>query len=325
MFAGFFIVGIKEKGEVSAELLDFLKTYKPSGIIIFSHNVPEDLELFREFIYSLKGKVGYNLLVCVDQEGGRVTRIKTPFELPPPREIGSMYERKIISDEDVFELGQKLGSFLSYLGIDVNFAPCVDLYGYNFSVIGDRAYSDDPDIVSKIAESFSKGMLSAGVLPVAKHFPGHGLVEEDSHYVLPYQKFSDLQNHLIPFKKLASTVYGIMTAHIIVKDIDPDFPVTLSEKAISMLKSFFSGCVITDDLGMGALSNFGDISSLSVKAFLAGCDALLICKNDYNLLAKVFEDFSREIKNIAEEKIKDSVKRIAFLRFKRKFSKSKIA
>ncbi|MCS7213667.1 MAG: hypothetical protein NZ927_05555 [Candidatus Calescibacterium sp.] len=321
MFAGFFIVGIKEKNNITQELIDFLNTYKPSGIIIFSHNIPDDYETTREFLYSIKGKIGYNLFICVDQEGGRVMRIKPPFELPPPREIGSMYEKKVISDDDVFELGQKLGSFLSYLGIDVNFAPCVDLYGYNFSVIGDRAYSDDPNIVARIAESFSKGMISGGVLPVAKHFPGHGLVEEDSHHVLPYQKFSDLENHIKPFRLISSTVYGIMTAHIIIKDIDPKLPATLSAKTISILKSFFSGCVITDDLGMKALDGFGDISSLALKSFEAGCDALLICKNDYNLLAKVFEDFSREAKRFEQSRIQDSVKRMAFLRFKRNFAK----
>lgn len=322
---GFFVVGIKDRGEVSQESIDFLKTYKPSGIIIFSHNIPDDYEATREFLHKIKGITGYGLYICVDQEGGRVMRIKPPFDFPSQREIGSLYEKKVISDSDVFDLGQKVGSFLSYLGIDVNFSPCVDLYGYNFSVIGDRAYSDDPDIVARIAESFSKGMLSSGVLPVAKHFPGHGLVEEDSHHVLPYQKFSDVEKHIKPFKLVSSFVYGVMTAHIVVRDIDPDLPATLSSRTVSLLKSFFPGCVITDDLGMKALESFGSISDLALKSFEAGCDTLLVCKNDYNLLSKVIEDFSREIGKFPKERIQDSASRVAFLRFKRSFSRRKIS
>lgn len=321
MAGGFFIVGIKDKGDVSQDTIDFLTTYKPSGIIVFSHNIPDDYEATREFLFKIKGATGYGVYICVDQEGGRVIRIKPPFDFPSQREIGTLYEKMVISDTDVFELGQKVGSFLSYIGIDVNFAPCVDLYGYNFSVIGDRAYSDNPEIVAKMAESFSKGMTSSGVLPVAKHFPGHGLVEEDSHHVLPYQKFSDLENHIKPFRIVSPFVYGIMTAHIVVADIDPNFPATLSSKAISLLKSFFSGCVITDDLGMRALESFGSISDLALKAFEAGCDALLVCKNDYNLLSKVIEDFSREMKNFPRERIQDSASRVAFLKFKRSFSR----
>lgn len=318
MRAGLFIVGIKERCRVSQELIDFIKTYKPLGVIIFSHNISEDHESTREFLFSIKGKAGYGLFVFVDQEGGRVIRIKPPFELPSQREIGSLYERRQISEDDVFELGQRVGSFLSYLGVDVNFAPCVDLYGYNFSVIGDRAYSDDPDIVAKLAEVFSRGMLSAGVLPVAKHFPGHGLVEEDSHHVLPHQKFADLERHVKPFKMLAGIVPAIMTAHIVVRDIDPDLPVTLSARALSFLKSFFSGCVITDDLGMRALENFGDAAEVAARAFEAGCDAILICRNDYNLLAKIFESFSQKVKGLPKTRFLDAARRISFLRFKRK-------
>lgn len=321
MFAGFFIVGIKDKGTVSHELIDFLSSYRPSGIILFSQNIPDDYESAREFIYSIKGKLNYGVFVCVDQEGGRVMRIKPNFDFPSPREIGEMYERKTLSADDIFELGQKVGSLLSYLGIDVNFAPCLDLYGYNFSVIGDRAYSEDPEVVAEIAESFSKGMMSGGVLPVAKHFPGHGLVEEDSHHTLPYQRFPDVERHVKPFRRLSSVVRGIMTAHIVVRDLDPHLPATLSPNVISVLKSFFPGCVVTDDLSMGALSGFGDLSSLSLKAFEAGCDALLICKNDYDLLAKVFEDFFREVKKFPEKRIQDSSRRIGFLRFKRGFAK----
>jgi beta-N-acetylhexosaminidase len=325
MLSGLFIVAIKGKSP-DQETIDFLKTYKPSGIIIFSYNVPDNIDDLREFIFSLKGKVGYNLFVCVDEEGGRVKRIEPPFELPPARKIGEAFESGLITDQDIFDLGQKLGAFLASLGIDVNFAPVVDLFGYNETVIGDRAFSSDPEIVSKIASAFSKGLFSSGVLPVAKHFPGHGLVKEDSHILLPFSDANEeeIQKHILPFKKLAYDVYGIMTAHIVVKNVD-DFPCTLSEKWLRELKTFFPGCVITDDITMGALRDFGYLPDLAFMAFRAGCDAILMCKPDYNLASKLFEEFSKIVKEEMndKERIFESAQRLAYLRFKRRYNKER--
>ncbi|GBD04112.1 Beta-hexosaminidase [bacterium HR19] len=322
MLGGFFIVAIKGK-EADQETVDFLKTFKPSGVILFSYNIPDSVDELREFLYSLKGKVGYNFFFCVDEEGGRVMRIKTPFELPPARQIGEMYEKGMISDEDIFELGEKLGSFLASCGVDVNFAPVVDLYGYNFSVIGDRAFSSDPLTLGKIARAFAKGMKSGGVLPVAKHFPGHGLVLQDSHKELPvsYCDEEEIKKHILPFKMVSDDVYGIMTAHIVLKNLD-SLPCTISRRCIAELKSFFRGCVITDDLTMDALKGFGSIGDVALLSFEAGCDAILICKPDYNLLADVFEKFSKDVKKrVSEGRIRDSVQRVAFLRFKRSFAR----
>jgi len=325
VLAGFFVVGIK-KWEHENETVDFLRTYKPSGIILYSHNIPPDTSELARLIYSLKGKAGYDFFVSIDQEGGRVMRIPTPFELPPPRKIGEMYESGILSLDDVFSLGEKLSAFLSGLGIDVNYAPVVDLYGYNFTVIGDRAFSSDPLVVSLLAEAFSKGLKNGGVLPVAKHFPGHSLVEEDSHKTLPKSKVMDLgeiEKHIIPFRKVANSVFGIMTAHIIVDVVD-EKPVTISERWISQLKTFFQGCVITDDLMMNAMRGFGNLAEVSFLAFKAGCDALLISSHDYNLLANTFEEFEKLInqEKVSKERLFESSKRVAFLRFKRKFRKS---
>ncbi len=322
MLAGFFVVGVKGKS-ADDETVDFLRTYKPSGIILFSHNVPENTDELREFIYSLKGKVGYDFFVSVDEEGGRVMRIPVPFELPPPRKLGEMYEEGVISPEDIFSLGEKLGAFLAGLGIDVNYAPLLDLYGYNFSVIGDRAFSKDPAVVALLAESFAKGLFSGGIIPVGKHFPGHSLVREDSHKTLPRSgeiSWDEIKKHIMPFRKVANSVFGIMTAHIIVDAFD-EKPCTISEKWISELKGFFPGCVITDDLMMGAMRGLGDLHEVSFLSFKAGCDALLICSHEYNMLAKTFEEFEKLVKEerIPQERLHDAAQRIAFLRFKRKF------
>ncbi len=317
MLAGLFIVGIKGN-RIDKELQDFLKTYKPLGIILFSKNIPPSYEETREFIFSIKGIVK-NILISIDEEGGRVKRIEPPFELPPARKIGELYERGEISDDEIIELGKKLGSFLSYLGIDINFAPVVDLYGYNNTVIGDRAYSQDPQITCKIAEAFANGMLSGGILPVAKHFPGHGLVSEDSHITLPISEpdQEEIQKHILPFARISNSVYGIMTSHIIIKGIDNNLPCTLSPVCLQKLKEFFHGFIISDDLCMDALKNYGDIPELAIKAFLAGCDILLICSDNYNLLAKTFENFAKFIKENRKEiqsRLDEAVKKVSLLK-----------
>ncbi len=326
MFAGQFIISIGGK-KVDKEIIDFLREYKPLGIILFKENIPESYDELREFIYELKGKAGYELTICIDQEGGRVKRIDTPFELPAARELGEAFERGLINEQDIFELGEKLGAFLARHGIDVNFSPVLDLYCHNHSVIGDRAFSSDPEVVAKIGIALSKGMMSTGVIPVGKHFPGHGLVKEDSHIELPISEADneEVGKHIRTFRQVSHAIRGIMTAHIVVKSIDSKLPCTLSPNCIKMLKEFFPGCVISDDLTMGALKEFGEIHEVALMAISAGCDVILICKKDINFLAKTFEKFfeltkKEKIENLKREKLLENAKRIAYLKFRRKFA-----
>jgi beta-N-acetylhexosaminidase len=237
------------------------------------------------------------LLVAVDHEGGRVQRFRTGFTvLPSARMIGRVHD---IDPEEGRRLagqcGWLLAAELRAFGIDISFAPCVDLdYGVS-EVIGDRAYHRDPEIVARLAVACLQGMRAAGMAGTAKHFPGHGAVVADSHHALPVDRrpIGELGEDLLPYRRLiANGLASVMVAHIQFPEIDPD-PASLSARWIQRELRWglgFTGAVFADDLSMGGAAAYGSIVERVRRAFAAGCDLLPIC-NDRAAVHEVLEAF----------------------------------
>ncbi len=243
-------------------------------------------------------------------EGGRVAKLTEPFTVwPPLGQIG-----KIDSTSVAFKFGMTMATELRAVGINLNFAPCVDVLTNPKNVlIGDRSLSSDPEHVSKLASALVRGYIKGGVIPCAKHFPGHGNTVIDSHDDLPIEDvdLERLRNvELIPFKKVfRARLDMVMTAHIKFPKIDPEWPVTLSEIFLNDIlrkELRFRNLVISDDLDMKALSNFYPVDQIPVRAIQAGCDVLLYCNNfehpqmAINAISKALKSHNLTAKQIDE-------------------------
>ncbi|MCQ9352661.1 glycoside hydrolase family 3 protein [Corynebacterium sp. 153RC1] len=243
------------------------------GIFIRSDSNPELLTQ----IPALRAEVGREFAVAIDYEGGRVQRhshILGP--IPSPRDMAAT-----MSPEQVQGLAYDTGKRLAAHGITINFAPVVDVDGANLDVVGDRAFSDDPEIAARYAKAFAQGMVDAGVQPVFKHFPGHGRANGDSHtgeVVTP--PLSELENlDLRPYTKdLFIPGSGVMMGHMVVPGLGDPTPSTLNPVAYQLLREGkgFGGVVYTDDLsGMRAISDILPVEQAVVASLRAGADRAL--------------------------------------------------
>jgi beta-N-acetylhexosaminidase len=226
------------------------------------------------------------LIVAVDQEGGRVQRFRPEFSLlPPPRRIGHEFD---LDPKHGLTLARSMGwlmaAELRAHGVDLSFAPCVDLdYGVS-EVIGDRAFHAKPDAVAQLALAYLQGMKDAGMAATAKHFPGHGAVVADSHLSLPVDRrgWNELGDDLLPYRRLiANGLPGVMVAHVLFPAVAPE-PASLSRRWIQNAlreELGFEGCIFTDDLSMGGAKEFGDIVQRATAALNAGCDVLPVCND----------------------------------------------
>ena len=278
------LIGVSGATLTSAEK-KFIIENNISGVVLFARNClePKQIRDICAEIQSLRHKMKDKapLFIGIDMEGGRVNRLKPPFtQWPALKNIGDLDAPTL-----AFHFTQRMGVELMAVGINLDFAPCVDVYTNPANtVIGDRAVSSDPYQVEKMASALIRGYIKSGVLSCAKHFPGHGHTIIDSHEELPIEK-ADLKRlnevELVPFKKaLRSRVDMVMTAHILFENIDPKWPVTLSEIFLkNMLRQElkYKGLVITDDLDMKAMAKHYDKDQIPVRAMQAGADLLLYC------------------------------------------------
>jgi beta-N-acetylhexosaminidase len=254
--------------------------------VLFARNVaePEQVaDLVRE-LQSAARDAGHELplLIAVDQEGGRVARLKQPWTLwPAARAVG-----RVGSEELARQVGAALARELKACGIRWDFAPCVDVdTNPNNPVIGDRSFGDDPDLVGRLGVAVIRGLEENGVAACAKHFPGHGDTDLDSHLELPavdHPRSRLEEVELRPFKKaIEAGVAAVMTSHILVREIDDRLPATLSRSVVEgMLRRElgFTGAVVTDDLAMGAVAKHWAPGRIAVLAAQAGCDLLELCQ-----------------------------------------------
>jgi len=279
------IIGI-EGTELSKEDAQFIVENNIGGVILFTRNY-ESIEQLHQLISDIQ-RLRYKteektpLFISADMEGGRVQRFKEPFTIWPPfQKLGDLD-----SASKSFDYTFMQGSELKSLGINMNYSPCLDvLFNPENEVIGDRAISESPQLVARHASALVRGFLKAGVLPVAKHFPGHGFTKVDSHFDLPVDErnLMEIQSNgdLEPFQSVfKARVPFIMTAHILYPAIDKDFPVTLSKiflKTILRDSLRYRGIVMTDDLDMKALSDRYSTEELPSMAINAGANVLLYC------------------------------------------------
>jgi beta-N-acetylhexosaminidase len=273
--------GLAASGDVKALIRDFGVAH----VILFGRNVdgPEQVaELVRE-LQSAAREAGHErpLLVGVDQEGGRVSRMKEPWTVwPPPRALG-----RTGSEETARRVGVALAEELRACGIAINIAPVVDVdTNPNNPVIGDRSFGDDPDLVGRLGAAMIRGLQDGGVAACAKHFPGHGDTEVDSHLDLPVVEHSRSrldEVELPPFRAcIEAGVATVLPGHVLVRELDEERPATLSPSVVRRLlreEMGFDGVVLTDDMEMKAVARRWRPAELSVMAAKAGCDILEFC------------------------------------------------
>jgi beta-N-acetylhexosaminidase len=253
------------------------------GVVLFARNIVDPAQT-SELVASIHACApsGNPVTVSIDQEGGRVQRLRAPWtEWPPMRALGARP-----SADDTSAFARALARELADLRIDVDFAPVVDVDTRTDNpVIGDRAFSGDPDRVGVHAAAFIEALQDAGVGACAKHFPGHGDTDEDSHLALP-RVSHDLQRlrevELPPFRAaIEAGVASVMTAHISLPALDREHPATLSPIAIRLLRDElgYDGLVFSDDLEMKAVADHYEPEPLLLGALQAGVDAVLVCRD----------------------------------------------
>jgi beta-N-acetylhexosaminidase len=267
------IIGISSTALSPAEA-DLLAREPPLGIILFARNIADPTQLG-----ALVRQLPADLLLMVDQEGGRVARLRPPHwrAHPPARDIGRLYERDVDSGlRAAWLTGALIGAECRGAGLSLAAAPVLDVADpAGHDVIGDRSYSADPGAVAALGGAMACGLLAAGVQPIGKHAPGHGRARADSHLELPV--LDDVaEADLVPFRENAWLPW-MMTAHIRYTARDMNFPATQSSVIIRDIirASGFAGVLITDDLAMQALT--GTPATRAATALAAGCDVALHC------------------------------------------------
>ncbi|MDQ8038901.1 MAG: beta-N-acetylhexosaminidase [Rickettsiella sp.] len=271
--------------ELSPEEREILKHPQLGGIIFFSRNYESPKQL-NELVLQIRKFSAQRLLLTVDQEGGRVQRFLDGFTpLPSLGKIGEFYEQQPNEAVTLAKIhGWIMASELLALGIDLSFAPILDLDNNLNQVIGKRSFHSNPNIIVKLAHATIQGIKKAGMSTVGKHFPGHGFVTADTHTHLAtdIRTYEEIKkNDLIPFTELSPVLDAIMAAHIVYNKVDLE-PCGFSSiwlQTILREKLNFSGAIFTDDLSMKAVANKGNIFSRVELALRAGCDGLLICNN----------------------------------------------
>jgi len=288
-----------------ASLSRWLAGGQVGGVVLFSRNIESPAQvrgLCRE-IRSAAGRGNPLPLIAVDQEGGRVARFKEPpfTRFPPARACSLICCR----NESVAEgLGAATAAELRAVGIDVNFAPVLDVDSNPANpVIGDRSFSADPVAAAALGIAFAKGSLSRGILPVGKHFPGHGDTSADSHEELPVVRAGRrtlLRRELLPFRRAARAgIPALMTAHVMYPALDRALPATLSRKILHDLlreRLRFRGAVISDALEMKAIADRYGIGEAAVLAVTAGCDVALVCRGE-SVQAETIDRLARETRD----------------------------
>ena len=318
----------------SSKIVKDINEYNIGGIILFDYDVPSkssprniiNPKQTKKLIEDIKNLTRHDLFIAIDAEGGKVNRLKAKYgfmQIDSPQKMGED------EPQNTFIKASPLGLELDYLGINLNFAPVVDVnINKDNPVIGklERSFSDDPQKVYGHASYFIDAMHEFNVITAIKHFPGHGSSTEDSHLGLvdvtnTYQEEAEL----FPYKKLIqdNKTDIIMTAHVMNTNIDPDNPATLSSiflKDILRDKLNYEGLIVSDDMQMGAIvENFGFEEAI-IKAINAGCDLLIFSNNspvyDEDIAQKAVEVIKKAIKDgrIKEETIRNSYNRIKQLK-----------
>ena len=282
-----FIVDLRSKSDypvrtVDDEVRQMILRVAPGGVLLFGANI-DTVEQTIGLVGDLQAISKIPLTIAVDFEGGRVSRLTSSGKIPATtipssRTIGSTGDPAL-----AYRIGRVMGAELRALGMNMNFAPVADVFSNPSSMIGDRAFSSDPEVVSAMAAAMVEGIQAEMVSSVVKHFPGHGDTDSDSHdglATLPHGRERLEAVEFLPFRgAIVAGADGIMTAHIVVPQIDAEsIPTTFSRKLITEElrdRMGHRGLVITDSLAMRAIRNAWDSDVSAVRAIVAGADILL--------------------------------------------------
>jgi beta-N-acetylhexosaminidase len=270
--------------DLTADERAFFRDTDPLGFILFARNV-DTRERTRRLVDDLRASVmRAEAPVLIDQEGGRVARLKLPHwrAAPPARVLGELYARNPERGLEACRLNARLlAADVASIGADVDCLPVLDLgHPETHTVIGDRAFADRPEAVAALGRAAAEGLLAEGVLPVMKHMPGHGRATVDSHHGLPRitaPRPTLESTDFLPFKLLSDLPWG-MTGHLLVEAVDPAEAVTVSARGVKEIirgHIGFDGLLLSDDLSMQALG--GTLGSRAERALAAGCDIALHC------------------------------------------------
>ncbi len=265
---------------VTAELRDLLREVEPAGVILFARNI-ESLEQLCELNRELKAlRPKDPLLSSVDQEGGRVARVREPASLwPAMGKLGLLDDPALVR-----QVGAAIAQEVRALNFDIDYAPVLDVAtNPKNPVIGDRSFSSDPKRVAALAAAFIHGLEGAGVGGCGKHFPGHGDTDKDSHLELPkveHELGRLRETEWPPFTAaIRAGVGAIMTAHVVVTPLDEELPATLSARVLRHLREElrFRGVIVSDDVEMKALADHFPLRTMAGRGMNAGIDAFLAC------------------------------------------------
>lgn len=278
--------------ELPTDYCTWLREERLGGLVLFSRNFAGAGEAYA--LISQARSLQSSMIVAVDQEGGRVQRLKE-FPLPAAAHWQCFDEPALAR-----QAGGLLGQFLSSVGFNMDFAPVVDVNtNPDNPVIGDRAFGDEVEPVIAFARPFAEGLHSAGVASCAKHFPGHGDTDLDSHLALPRLSHSRarLESVELTSFKAFTDLPAWMTAHILFPEIDDRYPATLSASALEIARNQlgYQGVLISDDLEMNAIASHFGYGEAAVQAIVAGCDALLVC-SEASAVEQASEALRREAK-----------------------------
>jgi beta-N-acetylhexosaminidase len=310
---------------VTGDVKRLVREFGVGQVILFKRNVdsPEQVaELVRELqSVGRDAALDLPLLVAVDQEGGRVARLREPWtEWPAARAVGRTGEVALAR-----QMGEALAAELGACGIRLDFAPVVDVdTNPKNPVIGDRSFGDDPDLVGRFGVALIEGLQGKGVAACAKHFPGHGDTDIDSHLDLPAvdhsrSRLDDVE--LRPFRMaVAAGVASVMTAHVVVREIDDTVPATLSPRIVQGIlrgEMKYDGVVFSDDLEMKAVSARWGYGEAAVLAMNAGCDALPVCSR-HDAQVQAMEGLVRAVESetVPWARLDDAVQRLRRLKLR---------
>lgn len=280
------------------ELLGRIRAEEVGGVILFARNLGslgETGALLRAL--HAAAPTGLPLLASVDQEGGRVARLKAPFlQLPPMARLGATGDAALARS-----VGRALGEELRWLGFNCDYTPVLDVHtNPQNPVIGDRSFATTPEEVARMGAALLAGLEETGVVGCGKHFPGHGDTELDSHLALPRVTHPEERLRRIELFPFAAAVRAgcrlVMTAHVIFDALDPGTPATLSSRILEGVlrrELGFAGVCVSDDLEMKAIADHFGVEDAAVRAVRAGCDALLCCK-ELELQHRAFAALVRE-------------------------------
>jgi beta-N-acetylhexosaminidase len=299
---GQLLIGSLPGTTITPELRSLAKEFSLGGLILFARNI-EAPEQVAELSGDLQGLASeLPLWVSVDQEGGRVARLKAPFtEWPPMAVLGRS------GDVDLARrFATALADELRAVGITLDYAPVLDIHtNPKNPVIGDRALAEDAENVARLGAAIISGLQSRGVAACGKHFPGHGDTSVDSHLELPLVEHPPdriRRVECVPFREaIRSGVAFIMTAHVLVPSLDEEKPATLSPRIVQDIlrdELGFGGVIVSDDLEMKAIAKTYTVPDAAVEAIAAGCDGLLVCSGNVDVQAQTLEALIHAVEEV---------------------------